>query len=86
MLKSTNFTLQVTKMRVLATREAVMGPRNLLERIGLWLGILFTLIWPMLLGAVLAGRDGIALGASLYLAFGLVVCALWLLGGIRGIL
>lgn len=63
-----------------------MRPRNLVERIGLWLGILFTLIWPMLLGALLAGRDGIALGASLYLAFGVVVGALWLLGGLRGIL
>ncbi len=66
--------------------EATMRPRNVLERIGLWLGILFTLVWPMLLGAVIAGREGVALGASLYLAFGLIVGVLWLLGGIRGVL
>lgn len=63
-----------------------MPGRRLFERFILWIGLLFALLWPMLLGAIIAGRDGVALGASLYVAFGVVVGGLWLLGGIRGIL
>jgi hypothetical protein len=59
---------------------------RLIERIALWLGLLFAIAWPMLLGAVVAGRAGIVLGASLYVAFGVILGALLLLEGIRGVL
>jgi hypothetical protein len=59
---------------------------RLVERIALWLGLLFALVWPMLLGAAVAGSAGVVLGASLYVAFGVVLGALWLLGGVHGIL
>jgi hypothetical protein len=45
----------------------------------------FTLLWPMLLGALIAGREGILFSGLVYLAFGCLFLGLLLIAGIRGV-
>jgi hypothetical protein len=60
--------------------------RRPLQMLGIALGLLFTLLWPMLLGALIAGREGILFSGLVYVAFGCLFLGLVLIGGIRGIL
>ncbi len=59
--------------------------RHPFEKLGVLLGLLLTITWPMLLGGLLAGREGIVFGALVYAAFGVVFLLLVLFSGIRGI-
>jgi hypothetical protein len=60
--------------------------RHPLEKIGVLVGLLLTLSWPMLLGAAIAGRVGLEFGALIYVLAGVLFLALVVLGSIRGIL
>ncbi len=60
--------------------------RHVIERLGVLLGLVLTLTWPMLLGGVIAGREGMFFAVLIYAAFGALLLLLLLLGGIRGIL
>ncbi len=60
--------------------------RHLIEKLGVVLGLVLTLTWPMLLGGAVAGREGMFFAILVYAAFGALTLVLLLLGGIRGIL
>ncbi len=60
--------------------------RHVIEKLGVILGLVLTLTWPMLLGGAVAGRDGMFFAMMVYAAFGALFLVLLLLGGIRGIL
>lgn len=53
--------------------------------IGIALAIFFMLLWPVLLGALIAGREGILFSGLVYAAFGCLFLGLVLISGIRGI-
>lgn len=60
--------------------------RHLIEKLGVFLGLVLTLTWPMLLGGAIAGREGMYFAILVYAAFGVLFVVLLLFGGIRGIL
>ncbi len=59
--------------------------RRPLERFGIALGFILTLSWPMLLGGLIAGREGVFFSFLVYIAFACLFLGLLLVGGIRGI-
>ena len=60
--------------------------RHSIEKIAILIGLLLTLTWPMLLGGILAGREGIVFGGLVYVVFGALFLLVLVFGGIRGIL
>ncbi len=60
--------------------------RKPVEKILVALALLFTLAWPMLLGALVAGADGVRFSFLLYLTFGGLFGGLLLLSALRGII
>ncbi len=60
--------------------------RHIVQKVAVFLGLVLTLTWPMLLGGVIAGRQGMFFAVVVYAAFGSLFLVLLLLGGIRGIL
>ncbi len=60
--------------------------RRPLEKLLMLLSIVISATWPLLLGELLGGHQGLIMGALVYVVFGGLFLAVLIFGGIRGIL